>query len=224
MERIDTLKHNDLKIVQDDKKFCFGIDAVLLSEFARSSIKRNHLVLDLCTGNGIVPLMLSDTNAKKIYGVEIQKTIFDMAQKSIELNGLNEKINIIHGDIKKTDTFFQKNFFDVITCNPPYMKKTTGKISYNEEKAVARTEIKCSLEDVVKAVSMMMKDKGKFFMIHRPERLSEIIIILDKYKMNIKRLKIVYPSVDKEACMILIEARKNSSSELKLLNPIIVYE
>jgi tRNA1Val (adenine37-N6)-methyltransferase len=224
MERIDTLKHNGLKIVQDDKKFCFGIDAVLLSEYARASIKRNHLVLDLCTGNAILPLMLSDTNAKRIYGIEIQKSIFDMAQKSIGLNGLTEKISILHGDIKKTDDFFQKNIFDVITCNPPYMKKTTGKISYNEEKAVARTEIKCNLEDVVKAVSMMLKDKGKFFMIHRPERLTEIIIMLDKYKMYIKNLKIVYPSVDKEACMILMEARKNSRVELKLLNPIIVYE
>ena len=224
MERIDTLKYNDLKIVQDDKKFCFGIDALLLSDFARDSVKRNSLVLDLCTGNGILPLMFSHTNAKKIYGIEIQKPIFEMAEKSISLNNLNEKISLVHGDIKNITSFFSRNFFDIVTCNPPYMKKTTGKISYNEEKAIARTEIECNLEDVVKAVSFVMKDKGKFFMIHRPERLAEIILMLDKYKMTVKKLKVVYPSVDKEACMILLEARKNACSDLKLLKPEIVYE
>jgi tRNA1(Val) A37 N6-methylase TrmN6 len=224
MDRIDVLKNSGLKIFQDDKKFCFGIDAVLLSDFARSSIKRNYKVLDMCTGNVIIPLLLSDTNAKSISGIEIQNTIFEMAKKSVEINSLSEKINIVQGDIKKIDTYFSRCYFDVVICNPPYMKTTTGKISYNEEKAIARTEIKCNLDDVIKGASKVMKDTAKFFMIHRPERLTEIILTLSKYKMNVKNLKIVYPSVDKEACMLLVEARKNAGTELKLLNPLIVYE
>ncbi|MCR4790905.1 MAG: tRNA1(Val) (adenine(37)-N6)-methyltransferase [Treponemataceae bacterium] len=221
-EKIEDL-HTGQKLIQSEDLFKFGIDAVLLSDFAGKEIRNKSSVLDLGCGNGIISILLAETSrAEKITGLEIQKDAAELAQRNIELNQLQEKISIVHGDIKKIRDIFQPCNFESVVSNPPYMKESKGKLCSNENLAIARSEIKCNLEDLIKAASYSLKSNGNFFMIHRPERLSETFVLLNKYKMGAKSLRLICPKPDTEATMFLIHAKKDFFPELKVLKNLII--
>ena len=223
MEVVDTLK-NGYKIIQDSEKFKFGIDAILLSHFAFNQIRNNEKVIDLGTGNGIIPLMIAKSRANSIVGLEIQEENVEIAKRSVELNQLEEKIQIIHGDIKAVEKKFTKHSFDVVISNPPYMINEHGKQNPTEAKSIARHEVLCNLEDIISAADFLLKPNGKFFMIHRPFRLPEIFSLLTKYKIEPKRMELVSPFLQKEPNLVLIEARKNANPRLQIEENLIVYE
>ncbi|MCL2592854.1 MAG: tRNA1(Val) (adenine(37)-N6)-methyltransferase [Defluviitaleaceae bacterium] len=221
-ERLDDLHRNNYKIIQNPKYFCFGIDAVLLSSFARASV--NEVVLDLCTGNGIIPLLVhAKTNAKTLYGLEIQKELCNMAERTVKYNNLGEQIKIIEGDLKELSTFFKNSSIDVITVNPPYSNDLSGVKNSLSEKSIARHEILCTLEDVVEKSSRVLKSGGRFYMVHRPQRLVDIMYLLRKYKLEPKTIRLVQPFINKEPNMVLVEAIKCAKPMLKVLNTLIVY-
>ena len=202
-ERIDELQRNGYQIIQNENGFCFGMDAVLLSGFAK--VKRGENALDLGTGTGIIPILLeAKTEGRHFTGLEIQETSADMAQRSVCLNDLNEKVEIIRGDIKEATDLFGKASFDVVTSNPPYMTGQHGLVNPDMPKAVARHEILCTLEDVIGQASALLKENGRFYMVHRPFRLAEIMVTMSRYRLEPKRMKLVYPFVDKEPNMVLI--------------------
>ncbi len=218
-ERIDDLQRNGLRIIQDPDGFCFGMDAVLLSSFV--STKNGSTIVDLGTGTGIIPILLSaKTKASTIYGLEIQSTVADMAKRSIILNHLEQKVHIIHSDLKNALQHIQANSVDVVTTNPPYMKMGTGAIS--PTRSVSRHEIMCSLEDVISIAYKLLKPKGKFFMVHRSNRLVDIMYTLRKYHLEPKLLQCVHPFKNKDSNLVLIEARKDAGQELKILSPLII--
>ena len=222
-ERIDDLQRNGYQIIQDSKRFCFGMDAVLLSGFARA--KEGDMVLDMCTGTGIIPILMeAKTKALHFTGLEIQEDSADMARRSVLLNHLEEKIDIVTGDVKEADTLFKAASFDVITCNPPYMTGQHGLQNKDEAKTIARHEVLCTLEDVVEAAARLVKPGGNFYMVHRPFRLAEIMVMLSKYKLEPKRMQLVYPYVDKEPNMVLIEANRGGKPRLSVEKPLIVYK
>lgn len=222
-ERIDDLQRNGYKIIQNEKKFCFGMDAVLLSGF--SLVREREKLLDIGTGTGIIPILLeAKSKGDHFTGLEIQEESADMAARSVKLNGLDGKIDIICGDINDAQNLFKPASFDVITTNPPYMIGNHGLTGDNREKAIARHEIYCTLEDIVREAGSLLKDKGRFYMVHRPFRLVEIFNTLTKYRLEPKRLKLVYPFVDKEPNMVLIEALKGGNSRLTVEKPLIVYK
>ena len=222
-ERIDDLDFKNLKIIQSDSCFCFGIDAVLLSDFAKE-IKKNSIVADLCAGNGIVSILLSGkTNAAKLYAVEIQEKIADMAIRSVKLNKLENKIDVLNMDLKQLPKKFKPNVFDAIVCNPPYKKANSGIKNTNKEKLIARHEIMCTLEDVISISSKLLKNNGSMYMVHRPERLADIINLFRKYKLEPKELQFVQPYAHKAPNLVLIKAVKNGNSFLKTLPTLIVY-
>ncbi|MBP5415763.1 MAG: tRNA1(Val) (adenine(37)-N6)-methyltransferase [Lachnospiraceae bacterium] len=222
-ERIDDLQRNGYKIIQDPCRFCFGMDAVLLSGFARAD--KGDQVLDLGTGTGIIPILMeAKTEASHLIGLEIQEESADMARRSVALNGLEKKIDIMTGDIKPADKLFGKSTMDVVTSNPPYMIGQHGLKNPDSEKAIARHEVLCTLEDVVRAAASLLKPGGNFFMVHRPFRLTEIMTCLSKYKLEPKRMRLVYPFVDKEPNMVLIEANRGGRSRLTVEKPLIVYK
>ena len=214
-ERIDNLERNGYQIIQDSDKFCFGMDAVLLSGFAK--VKPGGKVLDLGTGTGIIPILMeAKTQGEHFIGLEIQEESADMARRSVLLNHLENKIDIVCGDIKEADTLFQAASFDVITCNPPYMIGQHGITNPDAPKAIARHEILCTLEDVIPG--------GNFYMVHRPFRLAEIISVMVRYKLEPKRMRLVYPYVDKEPNMVLIEGCRGGKSRMTVEKPLIVYK
>ena len=222
-ERIDDLERNNLKIIQDTKRFCFGMDAVLLTGFVK--LKANDNVLDMGTGTGIIPILLSaKTKAKSFTALEIQEDSADMARRSVELNDLTDRIKIVKGDIKEASVLFAKASFDAVTCNPPYMIAEHGLNNPDDALNIARHEVLCTLEDVVSNTADVLKPGGKFFMVHRPFRLSEIMVMLSKYKLEPKRMQLVYPYVDKEPNMVLIEAVRGGKSRLTVEKPLIVYK
>ena len=222
-ERIDDLERNGYHIIQDTKRFCFGMDAVLLSGFAR--VKEGAHVLDLGTGTGIIPILLeAKTKAEHLTGLEIQEDSADMARRSVLLNGLEDKIDIVTGDIKEAESLFDAASFDVITCNPPYMIGKHGITNEGDAKAIARHEILCTLEDIVSRAAKLLKPGGNFFMVHRPFRLAEIMTVLQAYKLEPKRIQLVYPFVDKEPNMVLIEANRGGKPRLTVEKPLIVYK
>lgn len=221
-ERLDELQRNGYRIIQNPEKFCFGMDAVLLSGFAKA--RQGDKVLDLGTGTGIIPILMeAKTQAECFTGLEIQKESVDMARRSISLNGLEKKINIINGDIKEAGQIFGGASFDVVTCNPPYMIGKHGLTNQDEPKAIARHEILCTLEDVISQTAKVLRPGGNFYMVHRPFRLAEIITLLVKYKIEPKRMRFVYPFVDKEPNMVLIEANRGGRSRMTVEKPLIVY-
>jgi tRNA1Val (adenine37-N6)-methyltransferase len=223
MERIDDLQRNGYKIIQDPDKFCFGMDAVLLSGFAK--VRDGAMVLDLGTGTGIIPILLAaKTNALHISALEIQEESVDMAKRSVELNGLGGKIDIVTGDIKQAADIFELSSFDVITCNPPYMIGQHGLTNPDAPKAIARHEILCTLEDVVRNAAKLLKPGGSFYMVHRPFRLAQIINVMTSYKLEPKRMQLVYPYVDKEPNMVLIEGRRGGKPRMTVEKPLIVYK
>ena len=222
-ERLDDLHRKGYQIIQNPKKFCFGMDAVLLSGFAK--VSSNELVLDLGSGNGIIPILLEDkTKGKHFTGLEIQEDNVDMARRSLTINKLEDKIDIVLGDIKEASLLFGKASFDVVTSNPPYMDNNHGLVSIDRGKAVARHEILCSLEDVVREASQVLKLGGRFYMVHRPFRLVEILNTLTSYKLEPKRMKMVHPYIDKEPNMVLIECIKGGKSRITVEAPLIVYQ
>ena len=222
-ERLDDLQRNGLKIIQKTDGFCFGMDAVLLSGFA--SVKPGERELDLGTGTGIIPLLLSaKTTGDHFTGLEIQTEIMKMAQRSVALNGLEKKIDIIQGDIKEASRIFGAASFDVVTSNPPYMNDAHGLKNPGDVKAISRHEVLCTLEDVVREGTKALKPGGRFYMVHRPHRLAEIITVMRQYKLEPKRMKFVHPFADKDANMVLIEAVRGGGAWLKLEPPVIVYK
>ncbi|MDD6811173.1 MAG: tRNA1(Val) (adenine(37)-N6)-methyltransferase [Lachnospiraceae bacterium] len=222
-ERIDDLQRNGYQIIQNPEKFCFGMDAVLLSGFAKA--KEGSLVLDMGTGTGIIPILLeAKTKAAHLTGLEIQEESADMARRSVFLNGLEEKISIVTGDIKEAENLFHAASFDVITCNPPYMIEQHGITNPGDAKAIARHEILCTLEDVISQAAKLLKPGGNFFMVHRPFRLAEIMVLLHQYKLEPKRMQMVYPFVDKEPNMVLIEANRGGKPRMTVEKPLIIYK
>lgn len=222
-ERIDDLERNGYKIIQNKEKFCFGMDAVLLSGFA--VVKKNENVLDLGTGTGIIPILLeAKTEGREFIGLEIQEESADMANRSVALNNLADKVQIVNGDIKEASNIFGKGTFNVVTSNPPYMNDMHGIKNPDMPKAIARHEVLCTLEDVVREAAYVLKPNGRFYMVHRPHRLIEIVEMLKKYKLEPKRIKFVHPFIEKEANMVLIEALKGGKSMVKIEKPIIVYK
>ena len=222
-ERIDDLDYKGLKIIQNKNGFCFGIDAVLLSDFAKE-IKKGSRVLDLGTGTGILGILLCEkTELENITGVEIQKEVYDMAKRSIKLNNLENKFFIVNEDIKNLNTKFKLQSYDAIVTNPPYKKNNTGLKNNNEYEIISRHEVKCTLEDIIRISSQLLKSNGKFYMVHRPERISDIIINLNKYNMQIKEMRFVHPNVNKKPNMVLIKAVKNGVDFLNVQEPLFVY-
>ena len=221
-ERVDDLQ-NGLFVIQDPKKFCFGMDAVLLSGFARA--REGARVIDLGTGTGIIPILMeAKTKAAHLTGLEIQEESADMARRSVQLNGLTDKITIVTGDLKEAVSLFGAASFDVVTCNPPYMTEHHGLTNPGGPKAVARHELLCNLEDVVSQASKVLKERGRFYMVHRPFRLAEIMNVLTKYRLEPKRMQLVYPYIDREPNMVLIEALKGGNSRVTVEPPLIVYK
>lgn len=222
MKQIQTLHAKNYRIVQDQDFFCFGIDAVLLADYAK--VQPDEKVMDLCTGNAIIPLLLhAKEPSLELHCMEVQKVIFDFAKESIELNSLEDKISVINEDLKNAFLHFEKNSFDVVTVNPPYMIDDAGKGNANDCKTIARHEILCTLEDVVSAASGLLHSKGRLYMIHKPFRLAEIFSTLQKHKLEPKNMRLVYPSIDKEPSMVLIEAVKGARSRIKIAPPLITY-
>lgn len=222
-ERVDDLQRNGLKIIQDKGRFCFGMDAVLLSGFA--SCPEGGKLLDLGTGTGIIPILMSaKTKAEHLTGLEIQEESADMARRSVAMNMLEDRIDIVTGDIKKASEIFGKSSFDVVTSNPPYMIEKHGLTNPNDAKAIARHEILCTLDDVVGAAASSLKSGGHFYMVHRPFRLAEIIRCMSAHKLEPKRMQLVYPMADKEPTMVLIDASRGGNSGMKVLKPLVIYK
>lgn len=222
-ERLDDLQRNGYKIIQNPNKFCFGIDAVLLSDFA--DIKKGSRVLDLGTGTGILPILLAaKTEAKSFEGLEIQEESADMARRSVAYNGLQELIHITTGNIAEASSLFGCSSFDAVVTNPPYMNDKHGLKNPDMAKAIARHEILCSLEDVVRESSRVLQPKKSLFMVHRPFRLAEIFQTLQKHHMEPKRMRLIHPYLKKEPNMVLIEAVKDGNPMIKIEPPLIVYK
>ncbi len=222
-ERVDDLQRNGYGIIQNPKAFCFGMDAVLLSGFA--SVRQGESALDLGTGTGIIPILLeAKSQGRHFTGLEIQPDMADMARRSVAYNHLEDKIDIVTGDIKEACKLFSLASFDVVTSNPPYMNDSHGLKNPDMPKAIARHEVLCTLEDVVGAAAGLLKPGGRFYMVHRPHRLIEIISALTKYRLEPKRMKMVHPFSDREANMVLIEAVRGGRSMIKVEAPIIVYK
>ena len=221
-ERLDDLQLGGLYLIQDPEKFCFGVDAVFLSDFVR--VRPGETVLDMGTGNGIIPVLLAGkTQGKKFTGLEIQTETADMARRSVAYNHLEDRIQIVTGDIKEAAEIFRPAFFDVITVNPPYMISRHGLRNPDDAKAVARHELLCSLDDILRESLRLLQDKGRFYMVHRPFRLAEIMIKMNHYKIEPKRLKFIHPYIDREPVLVLIEGVRSGKSRVTVEPPIIIY-
>lgn len=222
-ERLDDLHRNGYFLIQDPQKFCFGIDAVLLSDYAK--VKRGENALDLCTGNGIIPILLEAKNNGNHYsGIEIQPECADMAKRSVAYNDLEDKVNIVEGDVCNASDIFGRESMDVITVNPPYMIGQHGIKNDDDAKTIARHEVKCTLDDIVRESAKILKNGGRFYMVHRPFRLVEIFATMTRYHIEPKRMRLVHPYVDKEPNMVLIEGLKGGKSRITIEKPLVVYK
>lgn len=222
-ERIDELNGRGYRIIQDKKGFCFGLDAVLLSSFA--IVKEGERVLDLCTGSGVIPILLeAKTAGEHFTGIEIQGDVADMANRSVSLNNLEEKVDIVTGDLRNSEKIFGPQSFDVVTANPPYFVATGGLTSPNRQKAIARTEIECTLADVVYNAGRVTKSGGRFYMVHRAERLSEIMLLMGANDFAVRYVRFVYPELNKGANLILVEGVKDARHKPIIEKPCIVYD
>ncbi len=222
-ERLDELHRNGYYIIQDPGRFCFGMDAVLLSGFAR--VKPGEKALDLGTGTGIIPILLeAKTKGEHFTGLEIQPESADMAARSVAYNHLEEKVDIVTGDIKGASQIFGASSFDVVTTNPPYMIGQHGLVNEGDAKAIARHEILCDLDDILRESARILPPGGRFYMVHRPFRLAEIFSKMVAYRIEPKRMQMVYPFVDKEPNMVLIEGLRDGKSRLTVEKPLIVFE
>jgi tRNA1Val (adenine37-N6)-methyltransferase len=221
-EKIEDLQCNELKIIQNKKWFCFGMDAVLLTNFC--DVKNNSKIVDLGTGTGIIPILLSGKrNYEKAIGIEIQEEVAEMAKRSVALNNLQQKIEILNIDLKDAFNYLEQNSFDAVISNPPYKLTNSGIINPTDKKAISRHEIKCTLEDVISMASKLLKQYGRFYMVHRPDRLADIICLLRKYKLEPKQIRFVYPKISAKPNMLLIRSSKNGNPELKFDPPLYIY-
>lgn len=221
-ERLDDLQIGGLSVIQDTRGFCFGIDAVLLSAFAE--IKKGDRVLDMCTGSGVIPILLSaKSKASEIYGIEIQPEVAQTAKRSVMHNNLSN-VFIKEGDIKEAVSIFGTACFDVITCNPPYIEVKSGLINPGDSKAIARHEILCDLEDVVKQSASLLRFGGKLYMIHRPDRIADVLCTMRKYKIEPKRLRMIHSAKGTDATLFLVEGAFGGGKFLKVLPPLYVYD
>ena len=222
MERIDDLQYKGLKIIQNTEGFCFGVDSVLLTEFA-IDMKKHSSIVDLGTGTGILGILLSKkVEPSKIIGVELQKEVANMAKRSVELNNLQNIMQIINEDVQNLS--LDKNSFDYVVTNPPYKKKGTGIINKENKQIISRHETTVNLDGWIKSASSLLKDNGSIYMVHRPERLNELIEVLRKYRLEPKRIRFVYPKINKDANLVLIKAVKYANSFLKVEKPLIIYK
>ncbi|MBN6187372.1 tRNA1(Val) (adenine(37)-N6)-methyltransferase [Aneurinibacillus sp. BA2021] len=212
-----------MKIIQSSEVFCFSLDAVLLARFASLPLTRGRII-DLCTGNGVIPLLLSTRTACPIDAVEIQDRLYDMARRNVSLNDLDEQITIYHGDVKEAHTFLQNGGYDALTCNPPYMPIVGGDKNKRDHVAIARHEILLNLEQVMQASSRLVRSGGKVAFVHRAGRLGDLIALMRQYKMEPKRIRLVHPKPNTEANMVLIEGIRDGKPDLKVLPPLIVYK
>lgn len=220
-ERLDYLT-SEIKIIQSNEVFSFSMDAVLLAHFP--SIPSKGTIIDLCCGNGVIPLLVSKKTKGQIFGVEIQQRVADMALRSVELNNLTNKIKIIHGDIKDSTDILGKGMFDLVTVNPPYLQLNGQDKNINSHVAIARHEISTDLIEVINVSSQLLKVGGRIAMVHRPSRLADIITSLRDKKLEPKKIRFIHPYKYKEANMVLIEAVKHGGKELHILPPLIIYE
>jgi len=222
-ERLDDLQIKGYEIIQSPGRFCFGMDAALLSDFAL--VRSNERALDLGTGTGILPILLEAKYQGLHYtGLEIQEESADMARRSVSYNGLDEKIDIVTGDIKVASERFGRASFEVVTTNPPYMIGEHGIKNEKEALYIARHEVLCTLDDILRESAALLKEQGRFYMVHRPFRLPEILVKMCTYGIEPKRMRLVYPYVDKEPNMVLIEGRRGGNPRMKVEPPLIVYE
>jgi len=224
-ERLDYLISDDTKqIIQSPTIFSYSLDAVLLAHFTYLPINKGN-ILDLCTGNGVIPMLLSGRTSGKIIGLEIQSRLVSMAKRSVKLNNLEEQITILEGDLTEKQSELKQSFYDVVTCNPPYF--ATPKMTehnQNEFLTIARHEVCCTLEDVIKACKLYVKPGGKVSLVHRPERLVDIITLFRAYQLEPKRIQYVYSKLDKDANTILVEGVRDGKTGLKILPPLVIYK
>ncbi|MGN0406630.1 MAG: tRNA1(Val) (adenine(37)-N6)-methyltransferase [Bacteroides sp.] len=221
-ERVDDLQCKGRMLIQNKEVFCFGMDAVLLANYAVVNAKEK--CMDLCTGNGIIPILLeAKTNGSHFTGLEIQDISAQLARRNVELNGVGDKIDIVQEDVKNVSSIYKDGTFDVVTVNPPYMNENHGIVNPSAPKAIARHEILCSLEDIIRGASAILKEKGRFYMVHRPQRLVEIFELCRRYRLEPKRMKLVYPYAGKNANMVLIEAVRGGNSQLTAEPALVVY-
>lgn len=222
-ERIDDLQYKGLKLIQNKDGFCFGVDSVLLSDFAKT-MKKNSTVVDIGTGTGIIGLLLcKKTNLKKIYGVEIQEEVAEMAKRSILLNNLQDKFEVINSDINNIFEFLEPNSIDCVVTNPPYKKVDTGVKNEDEKQMISRHEVKCTLEDVIEKGAKLLKDRGEFYMVHRAERMADIMCTLRKYRLEPKNVRFVHPKQNEKPNLILVKAIKYANEFLKIDKPLVIY-
>ena len=220
-ERIDQIGFSDLKLIQKPDEFCYGVDAVILADFA-SGKKAKHVV-DLGTGTGIIPLIMSHkTDAAFIYGIEYQKDSYDRAKRNVELNGLSDRVDFINANVAEFDGL--KEWADVVTSNPPYMVSNGALTNENSAKTIARHETVGNLEDFVKCAAGILKNKGDFYMVHRPSRLVDIFYLCRKYRLEPKEMRLVAPRERMTPNIVLIHCVKNGGAELKILDELYVYE
>lgn len=229
-ERIDDLGINDLKIIQNKEYFCFGTDSVLLANFAKSE-NSNNVILDLCSGSGVIPIILSAKKKyKKIFGVELQSEMYDLFDRNIKLNNLEDSIISINENVKdikdikkKITSIMEKDKIDIITCNPPYKEIGTGLTTNHDVKTIAKCEVMCNLEDIFITSSKLLGKGGKLYLVHKPERLSDLIYFGRKYNLEAKEIRFVYPKINKKPSIVLISYRKDGGNETKVLEPLIEY-
>lgn len=223
-ERLDFLLTDEsMEIIQSPSVFSFSLDAVLLANFTYVPIKKGEL-LDLCTGNGVIPLLLSRRSYGHITGVEIQQRLVDMARRNVQMNQLGEQITMLHGDLKEMQQELGHSSFDVVTCNPPYFSTpAVTEHNRNEYLTIARHEVYCTLDDVVKACKLHVRPGGKVAMVHRPGRLVDILTLFRKHRLEPKRLRFVYPKMGREANMLLVEGIRDGKPDLKILPPLYIY-
>lgn len=229
-ERIDDLGINDLKIIQNKEYFCFGTDSVLLANFVKSE-NSNNVILDLCSGSGVIPIILSAKKKyKKIFGVELQSEMYDLFDRNIKINNLEDSIISINENVKnikdirkKVTSIMKKDKIDIITCNPPYKEIGTGLTTNHDVKTIAKCEVMCNLEDIFITSSKLLGKGGKLYLVHKPERLSDLIYFGRKYNLEAKEIRFVYPKIDKKPSIVLISYRKDGGNETKVLEPLIEY-
>ncbi|WP_281883836.1 tRNA1(Val) (adenine(37)-N6)-methyltransferase [Paenibacillus sp. YYML68] len=221
-ERIDDLLTQDLRIIQSEEVFSFSLDAVLLARFC--SIPQRGRIVDLCTGNGVIPLLLSTRTKAHITGVEIQPRLAEMGQRNVRLNALDERVDIVHGDLREALQQFGQGQFDAVTVNPPYLPVPNGDQNVNEHVAAARHELFCTLEDVIRISSRLVRTGGKVAMVHRPSRLVDIMTLMRQYRLEPKRIRFVHPRAGQEANIVLIEGIRDGRPELRMLPPLVVYK
>ena len=223
-ERIDDLEFKNLKIIQNKNGFCFGIDSVLLSDFSKN-IKEDSKVLDLGTGTGIISILLcGKTNLREIIGVEVQKEVYDMACRSAKLNDIEDKFKLINENVLNLENIFENGYFDVIVTNPPYKKQNTGITNEDNRKLISRHEILANLEDFIRVSNKMLKYKGEFYMVHRPERMVDIFALMRKYKIEPKEVRLVFSNEKNPPKMVLIKGVKNGGEYLKFRENLYIYK